>query len=263
MKVVLVSLNQSWKDKSENQKKVKQSLELIFQGHNQIDLIVYPEMTLTGFTMDSNEIKEEIESSQTISFFQGMAQRYNVAIAFGVVLANKNKATNNLIIVNNQGEIISNYAKIHPFSYAKEDDNYLGGEEIVISSVDNEKVGVSICYDLRFPELYQILSKDAKIIINIANWPKARVEHWSSLLKARAIENQVYMIGVNRTGVDGNEIEYVKSSMIISPYGETLRGKVISETIEIYDLNTSIVSEYRKDFPVKNDRKIELYKNML
>lgn len=264
MKVALVSLNQSWENKSENRKKVQDSLNLIFLSNNQnIDLVIYPEMTLTGFTMDSAKIKETLGHSETIYFIKERAKEYKVAIAFGVVLAKEERATNNLVVVDTNGKVISSYSKIHPFSYAKEQENYMGGSELVFSEIKNTIVGLTVCYDLRFPELYQGLSKHCKAIINIANWPQKRVEHWNTLLKARAIENQVFIIGVNRTGRDGNDIDYVKSSQIISPYGEVLKGEKLSEEVDIYEINEQEADRYRQEFPVKNDRKIELYKTIL
>ncbi len=261
MKIALISLNQFWEDKLENQQKVLQSLCLL--ENYSVDLVVFPEMTLTGFTMDSNRIKENSSSSDTVRFFKDCAKKYNVCIAFGIVLEKQDKATNNLIIIDENGEVIANYAKMHPFSYANEDVYYIGGNEFITTQIADEQVGLSICYDLRFAEMYQVLSKQCKIILNIANWPQARVGQWNTLLKARAIENQVFMVAVNRIGKDGNGLGYEKSSQIISPYGKVLQGKIISEEVDIYDIDISEVDEYRKSFPVKNDRKIDLYKENL
>ncbi len=261
LKIALVSLNQSWEDKSSNKDKVLNTLSLLEKYY--VDWVIFPEMTLTSFTMNSSAIKEYVNASDTIHFFGECAKKYRVSIVFGVVLAQDNKATNNLVVVNKSGVLISQYAKIHPFSYAKENNYYIGGTDFVVAQIDNEVVGLSICYDLRFPELHQILSKDCKIIINIANWPAKRIEHWNALLKARAIENQVFMVGVNRIGTDGNGLDYEKSSQVVSPYGEVLQGTKIFDEIDIFELDTTQVDEYRNSFPVKNDRKIDLYKKCL
>ena len=101
------------------------------------------------------------------------------------------------------------------------------------------------------------------MILNIANWPERRVPHWWALIKARAIENQVFMVGVNRIGKDDNGLLYVTSSHIVSPYGEVLKGTSLSEEVVVYDLNLEEVVQYRAEFPVKNDRKITLYKEIL
>jgi nitrilase/cyanide hydratase and apolipoprotein N-acyltransferase len=263
MKIALVSLNQSWENKAENKQKVEKTLALIAEYYTDIDLVVYPEMTLTGFTMESQKIKEDELSSETIIFFKEQAQKHNVSIAFGVVLTKGDKASNNLAVVNEQGVLLTTYAKIHPFSYANENDYYQAGEELKKVTIAGANIGLTICYDLRFPELYQAYSKDCSVMLNIANWPEHRVHHWWALIKARAIENQAFMLGVNRIGKDGNGLLYVTSSHIVSPYGEVLKGKSLSEEVTLYELNLEEVTQYRTEFPVKNDRKTRLYKNIL
>lgn len=262
MKVALVSLNQSWENKAENKQKVGETLALIAEHCTNTDLVVYPEMTLTGFTMESQKVKEDELSSETITFFKEQAQKYKVSIAFGVVLSKGEKATNNLVVVSEQG-VLATYAKIHPFSYAGEDNYYQAGDELKKLTIGGATIGLTICYDLRFPELYQAYSKDCSVILNIANWPERRVSHWRALNKARAIENQVFMIAVNRIGTDGKGLQYVFSSHIVSPYGEELKGTSLSEEVVVYDLNLEEVAQYRAEFPVKNDRKITLYKEIL
>ena len=262
MKVALVSLNQSWENKADNKQKVGETLALIAEHCTNTDLVVYPEMTLTGFTMESQKVKEDELSSETITFFKEQAQKYKLSIAFGVVLSKGEKATNNLVVVSEQG-VLATYAKIHPFSYAGEDNYYQAGDELKKLTIGGATIGLTICYDLRFPELYQAYSKDCSVILNIANWPERRVSHWRVLNKARAIENQVFMIAVNRIGTDGKGLQYVFSSHIVSPYGEELKGTSLSEEVVVYDLNLEEVSQYRAEFPVKNDRKITLYKEIL
>ncbi|WP_315028185.1 nitrilase-related carbon-nitrogen hydrolase [Capnocytophaga leadbetteri] len=262
MKVALVSLNQSWENKAENKQKVGETLALIAEHCTNTDLVVYPEMTLTGFTMESQKVKEDELSSETITFFKEQAKKYKVSIAFGVVLSKGEKATNNLVVVSEQG-VLATYAKIHPFSYAGENDYYQAGDELKKLTIGGATIGLTICYDLRFPELYQAYSKDCSVILNIANWPERRVSHWRALNKARAIENQVFMIAVNRIGTDGKGLQYVFSSHIVSPYGEELKGTSLSEEVVVYDLNLEEVAQYRAEFPVKNDRKITLYKEIL
>ena len=262
MKVALVSLNQSWENKVENKQKVGETLALIAEHCTNTDLVVYPEMTLTGFTMESQKVKEDELSSETITFFKEQAKKYKVSIAFGVVLSKGEKATNNLVVVSEQG-VLATYAKIHPFSYAGENDYYQAGDELKKLTIGGATIGLTICYDLRFPELYQAYSKDCYVILNIANWPERRVSHWRALNKARAIENQVFMIAVNRIGTDGKGLQYVFSSHSVSHYGEELKGTSISEEVVVYDLNLEEVAQYRAEFPVKNDRKITLYKEIL
>lgn len=262
MKIALVSLDQQWENKAANKQKVAATLALIAARYTDIDLVVYPEMTLTGFTMESERIKEAEGSSDTIAFFEEQAKKYGVNIAFGVVLSKGEKATNNLVVVSEQG-VLATYAKIHPFSYAGEDNYYQAGDELKKLTIGGTTIGLTICYDLRFPELYQGYSKDCQVLLNIANWPERRVTHWKALIKARAIENQVFVVGVNRIGKDGNGLQYVASSEIVSPYGEELKGVSLSEEVAVYEIDLGEVAQYRKEFPVKNDRKITLYKDIL
>ena len=158
MKIALVSLNQSWENKAENKQKVADTLALIKEHCADTDLVVYPEMTLTGFTMESQKIKEEEHSSETITFFKEQAKKYNISIAFGVVLAKEDKATNNLVVVSNQGVLLTTYAKIHPFSYANENNYYQAGNELKKVTIAGATIGLTIFYDLRFPELYKAYS---------------------------------------------------------------------------------------------------------
>lgn len=261
MKIILISLNQAWEDQKSNREKVVSCLDSVKE--QQADWVIFPEMTLTGFTMNARKYAEALECSPTIRFFAECAQKYQVYIAFGMILNGKSKATNNLIVVSPEGKIEASYAKIHPFSFAHENDFYEAGRELVTVSIQGITVGSSICYDLRFPEIFQALSKKAQVIVNIANWPEKRVEHWYALLKARAIENQVYFIGVNRTGKDGNGLEYRHSSEIIDMNGKLMEPVKLNEECDLYEIDPRQVGQYRKDFSVKQDRLPEFYKSVL
>jgi predicted amidohydrolase len=217
-------------------------------------------MTLTGFSMNTELIAEEFENSETIAFFKSFAISSSIRIVFGVVIRENEKSSNRLILVSEQGDILVNYSKIHPFSYSKEDEYYIKGDKLGYCVHQGNHVGCTICYDLRFPELFQGLSTINDLIITIANWPQKRVEHWKALLKARAIENQSIMVGVNRTGTDGNGIHYENSSCVFDQNGTLLQPILTDNLLEIYDLDINAVKLTRAIFPVKNDRRNELYK---
>lgn len=261
MKIALVSLDQIWEDKNSNKERCKFFIEKASADNT--ELVIFPEMTLTGFSMNTRGIAEVFENSDTIRWFGKQAEKFEINIVFGVVLKSNEKVKNHLIFVSSHGEILVNYAKIHPFSFSNENKFYDSGFEIKNSEFDGSKIGFSICYDLRFPELFQSLSKECEVLINIANWPKKRLNHWKILLNARAIENQVFMIGVNRTGIDGNGLEYEKSSLIFSPSGEQMEPIFSNDYIDVFEIDPSDVKEIRNSFPVKNDRKIEFYKSIL
>lgn len=257
MKIALISFNPEWEDKEKNKIDIQRQLGLLTNSN--VTWVIFPEMTLTGFTMNIKECAEDFDNSSTIQFFRQCAIENKIYISFGLSINKNDKATNNLITISPNGDMVANYAKIHPFSYADENKYFVGGADFISANIDNVPVGFSICYDLRFPEMFQILSASNIIIVNIASWPEKRVTHWEALLQARAIENQVFFIGVNRTGIDGNNISYIKSSAVYDPEGNKLQTLQVSPEIDIVDINTGHVIQYRKSFPVKNDRKLKLY----
>jgi predicted amidohydrolase len=261
MKIALVSLDQIWEDKGANRLKCQSYVEKA--SLSGAELIVFPEMTLTGFSMNIGLIRESVEDSPTLDFFKNQAKSNKISIAFGVVFEKDEKATNNLVIVDKNGNQLSNYAKIHPFSYSGESKYYLGGSELISSCISDAIVGSSICYDLRFPDIFQYLSKNCQIIVTIANWPERRIAHWLTLLQARAIENQVFMIGVNRTGTDGNNVKYVRSTVVFDPWGEKMIPSAFDSEMDIYDISLEMVKSVRDSFPVKSDRRTDLYKTLL
>jgi predicted amidohydrolase len=260
MKIAIVSLNQVWENKKENLKLCKDYIRKA--SDKNIDLIIFPEMTLTGFSNNIKFIAEDLQDSWTITNFSKLAKKFNIAIIFGVVIKNGKKAYNKSIFMNNKGDILLDYDKIHPFSFAKEDKFFDSGNKLEIVDYKNIKFGLTICYDLRFPELYSALSEKCDVIINIANWPAKRVDHWNTLLKARAIENQLFVIGVNRIGIDGNELEYRESSNIFNANGEQLEFEQIND-MKIYDLDINWTKIFKLKFNTTNDRKVEFYKEIL
>ena len=187
MNIALVSLNQLWEDKIGNLSQCKQYVK--DARKKEVELIVFPEMTLTGFSSNIHSIAETENDSYTIKSFQKLSREYHISILFGVVIKDKDKALNKSFFINSEGRILSQYSKIHPFSFASEDKYYNLGSTLSTFIFNEHRIGLTICYDLRFLELYSALSKECDIIFNIANWPKKRVDHWNTLLKARAIEN--------------------------------------------------------------------------
>lgn len=261
MKIALVSLNQVWEDKIANQRKCAFFIEKA--SELKTELIVFPEMTLTGFSMNTKMIAENQDNSQTVDFFKNNAKAKDVSIAFGVVFAKDEKATNNMIIVNTEGAVLVSYAKIHPFSFSGESNYYSGGDKVCSCEIADSKIGLSICYDLRFPEIFQYMSQKCNLILTIANWPEKRIKHWNVLLQARAIENQCFMAGINRTGVDGNNLSYIKSTVVFDPVGEQLIPLHSFQEMDVYDINLSSIISVRDSFPVKHDRKNDFYKSLL
>ena len=260
MKIAIISLDQAWEDKQSNKEKCSYYVDLAI--NKSCDLIIFPEMTLTGFTMDANTLAEDADNSETIRYFKKEAKK-GINIIHGVAIRQGEKAVNTLVAISRNGDLLTEYQKIHPFSFSKENDYYSAGEKLGIGTIDKVNFGYTICYDLRFPEIFQALSKTVSVVVNIANWPDKRVNHWQVLLAARAIENQVYMIGVNRTGDDGNGLSYSKSSAIYDPSGDSVTAIFSQDDLDVYDINPDLSYETQASFPVKQDRKVNFYKSII
>jgi len=251
LKIGLVQYSPVWEDKSESIKK----LENLLSGGEAFNLLIFPEMTLTGFTMKSKDFAEELEG-ESFLYFSLLAKEKKCAVIYGVIEKGKKKNFNTLVHLNNQGKIISTYRKIHPFTYSKENIFYGKGKETVITKVKGIKIGLSICYDLRFPELYRFYAKEkVHLIVDIANWPDTRIEHWRALLKARAIENQCYVAGINRVG-DDPKLHYNGFSSVFDPMGKEIVTLENDEKIITAEIDKSYVDQIRKKLPFLDDMRL-------
>lgn len=259
MRIALAQIDVAWENK-ENTKEICNEF-IKKASKNGVNLIVFPEMTLTGFSMNVNKIGED--KFETVEWFKKKSLEFNIYCVFGFVEKLKNgKGKNNLSICSPDNSEILRYSKIHPFSYGKEDKYYVSGNDLKYCSIENFKCSTFICYDLRFPEIFQAAGKKADIIIIIANWPKSRREHWVTLLKARAIETQCYIAAVNRVG-EGNGLYYSGDSMVVDPYGKVVVTEKDNEKLLVCDLDINIVKTCRNEFKFKQDRKENLYYNFV
>ena len=254
MRIALVSMDQAWEDKLRNRQIVSDSVALA-KSHNS-DLIIFPEMTLTGFSFNKRLVPEKAKESDTVSFFKETSLINKIHIVYGFVGigSGKSKPKNLMALSNAVGNTRLIYAKRRLFSLAGEHNFCSPGKkagELVLNGVS---FGASICYDLRFPELFRQKAGDLQGFINIANWPSKRLDHWKTLLKARAIENQFFMIGVNRIGIDGLGLDYQESSLIFDPLGVSVEPiKIINQT-KIYDLDMTLTQKTRCEFPFLLDK---------
>lgn len=253
MRVALAQTHIIWENKAANERQaveyIAQSVELWAQA------VFFPEMSLTGFSMNTERTAEENEG--TIHKFCEKAVKYHIAIGIGWTKKGEGLAENHYSIIDRDGKVISDYAKIHPFSYADEDRFFSSGSKIPRFVIGDYHWSNFICYDLRFPELFQIASETAEVIVIPANWPKKRSEHWKCLLRARAIENQCYLLAVNCVG-EINGMEYSGNSCGISPDGKILAELEDKQGIITVDLQEN-VGALRKNFPVKQDRRWDFY----
>lgn len=259
MKIALAQTDIYWEDKSQNR---EQTSKFIANAAQSVaDFIIFPEMSLTGFSMNVDYISEEINfTSDTVDWFKSQAIENNINIGFGYVekASSDIRGKNNYCVVSSTGNILSLYSKIHPFSYGLESQFYNGGSALPSFKLKDFTVSTFICYDLRFPEIFQIASRNSGLITVGANWPKARIDHWITLLKARAIENQCYIAGVNRVGI-GDNIEYSGNSLLIDPLGNVLLQGTDKEELLIHDIKFDEVNKVRRSFKLKDDRREDLY----
>lgn len=254
MIIGLSQIDVLWENQRSNMHKCERYIREA--SEKKVDLLLFPEMALTGFTMNLDSLI--LEEEDVLMWIKNQAKKYKICIGLGYAVKKKDKGDNKYVIVSDEGEILVNYKKIHPFSFAGEKEKYSIGENIESCIVNGIELSPFICYDLRFPELFQIASRKSKLIIVAANWPKIREEHWNALLKARAIENQCFIIGVNRVG-NGNGIEYSGGSIFVDPSGKILNVIYYNERLIIEDLNFHKVNEIRDIFNIKNDRREEFY----
>ena len=251
MKIALLQYNPVWEDKEANKKKI---LTLI-KNINGVELIIFPEMTLTGFTMKSNEMSETIHG-ESFRFFSKIALDKSTNIFAGIIERRNNRIYNTLIHLKPDGNLVKLYRKVHPFSYSSENVHFNAGSKPAITKIKKWNIGLTICYDLRFPELFRKYGKKrTHLIVNIANWPDTRIEHWRTLLKARAIENQCYVVGVNRVG-DDPKLHYVGFSSVFDPMGKELFSVENDEKVIFFDIDKNYVKEVREKFPFLEDIKL-------
>lgn len=232
--------------------------QFVKEAGSKAELVLFPEMSLTGFSMNTEYTGEN--NKKSINSIIELAKNNNISIGFGWVEKKSisDKAKNHYSIISNEGCIVADYIKIHPFSFSGEDKEFVGGTSTCNFELNGIKFGVAICYDLRFPEVFLQESKNASVIIVAANWPHSRSNHWNTLMMARAIENQVYMIGVNCTGqMDGNY--YSGDSQVVSPNGDVIVKITDEMCMKIIEINDD-VDKIRKSFPMKNDRRESLYR---
>jgi predicted amidohydrolase len=217
-------------------------------------LIVLTEMFSTGFSMDTESIAEPVDGPST-RFLAEQAQHHGVWMAASLPERPEGQALpfNRLVLVAPDGTT-HRYAKIHPFSYAREQERFAPGDVHVTVDVEGVRVSLFVCYDLRFADEFWALAHDTDCYLVVANWPESRREHWRALLVARAIENQAYVVGANRVGTGGG-LDYVGDSRIVDPLGEVLAEATGEEAVLIADVDPARVTEVRTKFPFLADRR--------
>ena len=248
MKIALIQSDLYWEDPSENKRNFESKI-------NQIDsaakLIVLPEMFSTGFTMNASEVAETMQG-ETVLWMQRVAKQRKCALTGSLIITENNQFYNRMLFVFQSGEI-RHYDKRHLFSLAGEDRTYTSGKEKVIVDYLGWKICLQICYDLRFPVFVRNI-ENYDLILYVANWPKVRTNAWDILLKARAVENLSYVIGVNRIGLDAHNYEHIGHSQAIDYLGNYILEPQEAEGVFIVDLDKDAMLETRKKLDFLSDK---------
>jgi omega-amidase len=251
MKIIAVQLDIVWENKPGNHAKVRALLDRARPERD--SLVLLPEMFATGFSMNVPVISES-HSRETLRFLSETARQFGIYLVGGVVNQDRDGlGRNEAVVFSPDGSELHRYAKMQPFTLGGESGHYAPGPCVTTFRCHDFTVAPFICYDLRFPELFRLATRrGATLLTVIANWPIARVEHWTTLLRARAIENLAYVVGVNRVGTDP-KLAYPGRSMIIDPKGNVLADAGDRECTIAADLDARIVQDWRRDFPALED----------
>lgn len=215
------------------------------------DLIILPEMFNTGFTKNVEKCAETL-GGPSMQWMQQQAQKYECVVVGSIIIEENNLFYNRLIWMQPDGSY-KQYNKRHLFSLSNEDQVFQAGTEKLIVELKGWKICPMICYDLRFPVWSRNVNGDYDILLYLANWPDSRIEHWQKLIPARAIENQSFVIGVNRVGYDGNEVYHPGGSMCISPSGEVVYYKPENEDLFTFTIYPADLIDYRKKYKFLKD----------
>lgn len=260
LRIALVQMNIEAGNPDANFAKMLAKLEEAAAANPKPDLIVLPEMWNTGYALDRIQSLADPDGQRTRAAISAFCREYGVSVHAGsIARLNGSSVTNTTYIFDSQGEQIGQYSKIHLFQLMNEHLHLEAGHESGRFELGGVQAGTMICYDIRFPELARKLALGgAKILFVPAEWPHPRLHHWRTLLQARAIENQMYVVSCNTVGESGGS-SFFGHSMVIDPWGEVIAEAPEEETIIRADIDLSLVDEVRGRIPVFADRKPQLY----
>lgn len=248
MKIALCQYDIKWEDKEANKRKI---VELVSKCKctKEFDWIIFSEMTLSAFTMNT-AVAELTDEDR--AFFSGLAAENNINISYGGV----EKGYNNLITLDRKGNRVNTYSKIHLYAFGGEDKHYTPARQQMVFELEGLRVMPAVCFDLRFPYLFWNMAEKVDVYVVIAAWPMRRSEQWTTLLRARAVENQAYCIGVDRLGLEG-KVEYSGNSVCFDPLGKVVLDCGTAEGVFVAGtpLDKDLVAKTRERFPFIGERK--------
>ena len=242
--ISLVQTTQYWENVTANLSHLEE--KIASEINQATDLIIFPELFNTGFSM---EVSEPMNAT-THKWMKQIAAQYNTSLVGSIAIIEQKLKYNRALIVNSKSETLI-YNKKHLFALGKENECFTAGTEKLVFSINNWEIQPFICYDLRFPVWCR--NTEVDLLIFVASWPKTRILAWKTLLKARAIENQCYVIGVNRIGTDGNQLEYNGQSLIIDYEGNELLNAEEKNEILTFSLDYEKLRKFRLKLPFYKD----------
>ena len=259
--ITTIQTNLVWEDKVANLQLLEEKVNAI---EEKTEIVVLPEMFSTGFSMQPQLFAETMEG-ETVDWMRRIAEDKRIIVTGSIIIKEENHFYNRLIWMLPNGDV-GFYNKRHLFAYGEEDKHYTAGNKRLIASVKGWKINLQVCYDLRFPvwarqaapslpppKVEEKANPEYDVLIYVANWPERRSHAWKTLLCARAIENQCYVVGVNRVGTDGHNINYSGNSLVIDPLGEVLYHMAEEEDIFTITLQKEWLEEVRTKFPFWKD----------
>lgn len=251
MKIALYQMNIAWLSIARNLENIRTVASQI-----EADILLLPEMFLTGFCMDTSllDMDMDMDMETVLDSLRTICSDHDITIIGSLGVPDEDKYYNRMYVIN-KGGIVHRYDKQYLFSPADEDKSYARKYDDPIVELEGVRIGLQICYELRFPEAIRRYD-DVDIWLYVANWPKVRIHHWQKLLMARAIENQCYVIGCNRTGNDGNGWEYYGSSMVVDYNGDVDLNLGSEERVAPFMIDVSEARKYRSKLDFQKDKKL-------
>jgi len=252
LSITTIQTNLIWEDKAANLYALEQKINSI---QDPTEIVVLPEMFSTGFSMQPSLFAETMEG-ETLNWMKKVSTQNKIILTGSIIIEEDGKYYNRLIWMLPNGEY-GYYDKRHLFAFGQEDKFYNAGNKRLIAQVKGFKINLQVCYDLRFPVWARQQNKSGgmeyDVLIYIANWPEKRSHAWKTLLCARAIENQCYVVGVNRVGTDGNNIYHSGNSLVIDPLGQVLYHMSDDEDVNTVTISKDYLNEVREKFPFWKD----------
>jgi omega-amidase len=252
LSITTIQTNLVWEDKTTNLNALEQKINTI---ETPTEIVVLPEMFSTGFSMQPSQLAETMDG-ETVSWMKRVSAQNKIILTGSIIIEEDGNYYNRLIWMLPNGQY-GYYDKRHLFAFGQEDKFYKAGNKRLIAQVKGFKINLQVCYDLRFPVWARQQKKNGEmeydVLIYVANWPEKRSHAWKTLLCARAIENQCYVIGVNRVGADGNNIYHSGNSLVIDPLGQVLYHMADDEDVNTITLSKEYLNEVREKFPFWKD----------